>query len=38
MKTLQQNGNNINRVNGTTLNYLIENKNNTVLGDLHFSL
>jgi hypothetical protein len=38
MKTLQPNGNNRNRVNGTTLNYFIEDKNNTTLGDLHSSI
>jgi hypothetical protein len=38
MKTLHPNGNNRNRVNGTTLNYFIEDENNTVLGDFHSSL
>ena len=38
MKTLQLNGNHRNCVNGTTLNYFIEDENNTVLGDFHSSL
>jgi hypothetical protein len=37
MKTLQPNGNNRNHVNGTALNYFIEDENNTVLGDFHSS-
>jgi hypothetical protein len=37
MKTLQQNGNNRNRVD-ETLTILLKDKNNTVLGDFHSSL
>jgi hypothetical protein len=36
MKTLQPNGNNRNRVNGTTLNYFIEDENNTSAWRLSF--